>query len=165
MPQDFGVIVIGGGHSGCEAALAASRMGVSTLVVTGNLDTIGFMPCNPSIGGPAKGQLVREVDVRFAVQQVSKIDSCAFQVHRVDLEVAPIERAVGVVVIDLAGTARVFGTLDCQCDAACRPEFVTSVLLVCCQPAARLIGLCRACFLCRISRGNYQRPLEADAHW
>ena len=62
MPQDFGVIVIGGGHSGCEAALAASRIGVPTLLVTGNLDTIGFMPCNPSIGGPAKGQLVREVD-------------------------------------------------------------------------------------------------------
>jgi tRNA uridine 5-carboxymethylaminomethyl modification enzyme len=62
MPQDFGVIVIGGGHSGCEAALAASRMGVPTLLVTGNLETIGFMPCNPSIGGPAKGQLVREVD-------------------------------------------------------------------------------------------------------
>jgi tRNA uridine 5-carboxymethylaminomethyl modification enzyme len=62
MQQDFGVIVIGGGHSGCEAALASARMGVATLLVTGNLDTIGFMPCNPSIGGPAKGQLVREVD-------------------------------------------------------------------------------------------------------
>src|ERR1700674_2914298 len=62
MKRDFGVIVIGGGHAGCEAALAAARRGVSTLVVTGRLDTVGLMPCNPSIGGPAKGQLAREVD-------------------------------------------------------------------------------------------------------
>lgn len=59
---DFGVAVIGGGHAGCEAALAAARMGVPTVLVTGNPDTIGWMPCNPSIGGPAKGQLVREID-------------------------------------------------------------------------------------------------------
>ena len=59
---DAGVIVIGGGHAGCEAALAAARMGVATLMITGNAASIGHMPCNPSIGGPAKGQLVREVD-------------------------------------------------------------------------------------------------------
>lgn len=58
----YDVIVIGAGHSGCEAALAAARMGCQTLLTTINLDNIAFMPCNPSVGGPAKGHLVREVD-------------------------------------------------------------------------------------------------------
>lgn len=51
---EFDVIVIGAGHAGCESALAAARMGCSTLLLTLSLDTIAFMPCNPSIGGPAK---------------------------------------------------------------------------------------------------------------
>ncbi|WP_166245899.1 tRNA uridine-5-carboxymethylaminomethyl(34) synthesis enzyme MnmG [Paenibacillus turpanensis] len=58
----FDVIVIGAGHAGCEAALASARMGCSTLLVTINLDMVAFMPCNPSIGGPAKGHVVREID-------------------------------------------------------------------------------------------------------
>ncbi len=60
--MDFEVIVIGGGHAGIEAALAAARMGCSTLLITQNLDCIGKMSCNPAIGGLSKGNLVREVD-------------------------------------------------------------------------------------------------------
>lgn len=65
MPYDAGqydVIVIGAGHAGCEAALAAAKMGAKTLVLTINLDMIAFMPCNPSLGGPAKGIVIREID-------------------------------------------------------------------------------------------------------
>ena len=58
----YDVIVCGGGHAGVEASLAAARMGASTLLLTGNVDTIGQMSCNPAIGGQAKGQIVREID-------------------------------------------------------------------------------------------------------
>ena len=58
----YDVIVCGAGHAGCEAALAAVRMGLDTLLITGNLDTIAQMSCNPSIGGLAKGNIVREID-------------------------------------------------------------------------------------------------------
>lgn len=61
-PKKYDVIVIGAGHAGIEAALAAARLGCSTLLLTINLDTIAFMSCNPAMGGPAKSQLIREVD-------------------------------------------------------------------------------------------------------
>ena len=60
--QEYDVVIVGGGHAGCEAALAASRMGCRALLVTLKKDKIGYTSCNPSIGGVGKGQLVKEVD-------------------------------------------------------------------------------------------------------
>jgi tRNA uridine 5-carboxymethylaminomethyl modification enzyme len=62
MGERFDCVVIGAGHGGCEAALASARMGFKTALLTLNLDSIGMMPCNPSIGGTGKGHLVRELD-------------------------------------------------------------------------------------------------------
>ena len=62
LKNKFDIIVAGAGHAGCEAAIAAARLGCKVLLCTLNVDNIALMPCNPAIGGPAKSTLVREID-------------------------------------------------------------------------------------------------------
>lgn len=89
----FDVIVVGAGHAGVEAALASSRMGAETLVLSMNLDMIAFMPCNPSIGGPAKGIVVREIDaLGGAMGRV--IDKTHIQMRMLNTAKGPAVRAL-----------------------------------------------------------------------
>src|SRR5690625_4048621 len=90
---DYDVIVVGAGHAGCEAALAASRMGAKTLMLTLNLDMIAFMPCNPSLGGPAKGIVIREIDALGGVMG-KVIDKTYIQMRMLNTRKGPAVRAL-----------------------------------------------------------------------
>jgi tRNA uridine 5-carboxymethylaminomethyl modification enzyme len=88
----FDVVVIGAGHAGCEAALAAARMGCKTLACVINLDTIGAMSCNPAIGGLAKGHLVREIDA-LGGEMAKNIDETSIQFRRLNTSKGPAVRS------------------------------------------------------------------------
>jgi tRNA uridine 5-carboxymethylaminomethyl modification enzyme len=87
-PTQYDVLVVGGGHAGCEAALAAARLGCQTLLLTINIDTIGLMSCNPAIGGLAKGQLVKEIDA-LGGEMAKNTDATAIQFRRLNTKKGP----------------------------------------------------------------------------
>lgn len=91
-PKQYDVIVVGAGHAGCEAALAASRMGCETLIATINLDTIAKMSCNPAIGGLAKGHLVKEIDA-LGGEMAKNIDKTGIQFRQLNTKKGPAVRS------------------------------------------------------------------------
>lgn len=84
----YDVVVVGGGHAGIEAALAASRIGKKTLLVCGSIAKIGMMPCNPSIGGSAKGIVVREIDA-LGGEMGKAADATALQIKMLNMSRGP----------------------------------------------------------------------------
>lgn len=91
--KTYDVIVVGAGHAGSEAALATSRMGLKTMLITLNLDMVAFMPCNPSIGGPAKGVVVREIDA-LGGEMGKNIDKTYIQMRMLNTGKGPAVRAL-----------------------------------------------------------------------
>ena len=69
--EEYDVVVVGAGHAGCEAALAAARLGLNTIMFTVSVDSIALMPCNPAVGGPAKSCLTREVDALGGIMGIA----------------------------------------------------------------------------------------------
>lgn len=90
---EYQVIVVGAGHAGCEAALAAARLGCKTLLLNINLDTVAYMPCNPSIGGPAKGTVVREIDA-LGGEMAANIDKTYIQMRLLNTGKGPAVHAL-----------------------------------------------------------------------
>jgi tRNA uridine 5-carboxymethylaminomethyl modification enzyme len=128
MSSKFDVIVVGAGHAGIEAALAAARLGRRTLMLTLNLDHIGQMSCNPAIGGIGKGHLVREIDA-LGGEMARAIDETGIQFRRLNTKKGPAVRATRAQADKALYRTRMKRVLEHQSDLACRQGSVERLLI------------------------------------
>ena len=127
-PTTFDVIVIGAGHAGIEAAMAAARIGCNTLMLTQNLDSVGQMSCNPAIGGQAKGQIVREVDALGGVM-AQNTDSTSIQFRMLNARKGPSVRSPRAQCDKKAYQFRAKATLERQPQLDLKQGNVTKILV------------------------------------
>lgn len=125
---EYEVVVVGAGHAGCEAALAAARMGRRTMLVTMSLDAVALMACNPAVGGPAKGHLVREIDALGGEMAVNT-DRTALQVRLLNTGKGPAVQALRAQVDKKAYQARMLDVLLGQGGLTVRQGEVTGLLV------------------------------------
>ena len=130
--DDAGVIVVGGGHAGVEAALASARLGVSTLLLTGDPERICTLPCNPSIGGSAKGQLVREIDA-LGGEMARIIDQCSVHSRFLNESKGPAVRALRAQADKPAYARLAIATLRAQPNLRIERAMVESLIASSCE--------------------------------
>ncbi|BDD41630.1 tRNA uridine-5-carboxymethylaminomethyl(34) synthesis enzyme MnmG [Streptococcus ruminantium] len=126
--ENYDVIVIGAGHAGVEAGLAASRMGCKTLLATINLDMVAFMPCNPSIGGSAKGIVVREIDA-LGGEMGRNIDKTYIQMKMLNMGKGPAVRALRAQADKAEYAAEMKRTVEHQDNLTLRQTMIDEILV------------------------------------
>ena len=128
MTDSYDIVVIGAGHAGCEAALAAARLGCKTLVAVINVDTIGAMSCNPAIGGLAKGHLVREIDA-LGGEMGKNIDATSIQFRKLNTSKGPAVRSSRAQADRLLYRLRMKSVMEAQENLEIRQTVVDSFIV------------------------------------
>ncbi|MDR1067257.1 MAG: tRNA uridine-5-carboxymethylaminomethyl(34) synthesis enzyme MnmG [Clostridiales bacterium] len=123
---DYDVVIIGGGHAGCEAALACARMGVKTIMFVMNLDSIAMMPCNPNIGGTSKGHLVREIDA-LGGEMAKNIDKTFIQSRMLNTGKGPAVHSLRAQADKAAYATEMLKTLQSEPNLSLRQSEVTDI--------------------------------------
>ena len=126
--MNYDVIVVGGGHAGCEAALASARLNHPTLMVTSNIKNIADMPCNPSIGGPAKGIIVREIDA-LGGEMGKNTDKAFLQMKMLNTKKGPAVQALRAQADKITYPQEMWKTISNQENLDVKEAFVDDLIV------------------------------------